>query len=158
MGTSKKRILVVDDDESVVKSLKMLLTLEIPEHEVLGFTSPEEALEAIRRSAIDLAISDYLMPGMDGVTFLKEVRSLYPAIHLVVLTGYADKESAIRAINEVRLYQYLEKPWNNDDILRVIESGLNERMLIYRLQEHSQELEAKVRQLTQQLEKLKQKA
>ena len=158
MGTSKKCILVVDDDDSVVKSLTTLVALEAPQHEVAGYVSPLVALEAIRRRPIDLAISDYLMPDMDGVSFLKEVRRLYPAIQLIVLTGYADKESAIRAINEVRLYQYLEKPWNNDDLLRVIDSGLNERMLIYRLQEHAQELEARVRHLNQQLESFKQKA
>lgn len=158
MPDVRKRILVVDDEESVVKSLTALLSLELPDHEVLAYTSPRLALEAICHQQIDLAISDYLMPEMDGLTFLKDVRRLYPAIQLVILTGYADKESAIRAINEVRLYQYLEKPWNNDDLLRVVDSGLNERLLIYRLQEHAQELEANVRHLSQQLEKLKQQA
>jgi DNA-binding NtrC family response regulator len=157
MGENQKRILIVDDDESVVNSLRTLLSLEMPHHKVLTFTTPQAALEAIRRNSIDLAISDYLMPNMDGVTFLKEVRRLYPAIHLIVLTGYADKESAVRAINEVRLYQYLEKPWNNDDLLRIIESGLNERVLIYRLQEYVQELEAKLRYLGQQLGQLQQR-
>ncbi|MBI5571531.1 MAG: response regulator [Desulfomonile tiedjei] len=154
MANSQKRILILDDEEIVVNSLKSLLCLETT-HDVLTFTSCQEALEAIRRTPIDLAISDFLMPEMDGVSFLKEVRRIYPAIQLIILTGFADKESAIRAINEVRLYQYLEKPWDNDEIIQVIESGLNERMLIYKLQEYSQELEAKVRQLEQQVGKLK---
>jgi DNA-binding NtrC family response regulator len=154
MGYNQKRVLIVDDDGMVVNSLKTLLTLETP-HEVLSFTSCKEALEAIHLDPIDLAISDFLMPEMDGVSFLKEVRRLYPAIQLIILTGFADKESAIRAINEVRLYQYLEKPWNNDDLLRVVENGLNERMQIYKLQEQAQELEAKVRYLERQIEKLK---
>ena len=154
MGYNQKRILIVDDDEMVVNSLKALLTLETP-HEVLPFTSCKEALEAIHLDPIDLAISDFLMPEMDGVSFLKEVRRLYPAIQLIILTGFADKESAIRAINEVRLYQYLEKPWNNDDLIKIIEAGLNERMRIYKLQEYAHELEAKVRFLELQLSKLK---
>jgi response regulator RpfG family c-di-GMP phosphodiesterase len=86
------------------------------------------------------------------------VRRLYPAIQLIILTGYGDKKSAIRSINEVSLYQYLEKPWDNEDLLQVIENGLNDRMLIYRLQERVQELEARIGSLGQQLEQLKQQA
>ena len=157
MGHNQKRILIVDDDAMVVNSLKTLLTFETP-YEVLSFTSCKEALEAIQLNPIDLAISDFLMPEMDGVSFLKEVRRLYPAIQLIILTGFADKDSAIRAINEVRLYQYLEKPWDNDDLIKIIEAGLNERVSIYKLQEYGQEMEAKVRVLERQLEKLKAKA
>jgi DNA-binding NtrC family response regulator len=150
VAVSSKRILIVDDEEIVVNSLRSLISLET-EYEPLAFTSCKSALEAIRYNPIDLAISDFLMPEMDGVSFLREVRRLYPAIELIILTGFADKESAIRAINEVRLYQYLEKPWENDDMLRIIEAGLNERMQIYKLQEHAQELEAKVKALERQL-------
>ena len=158
MANDTRRILIVDDEESVINSLKTLLSLEIPQHEVLVFTSPKLALDAISRKSIDLAISDYVMPEMDGVTFLGEVRRLYPAIQLIILTGYGDKKSAIRSINEVSLYQYLEKPWDNEDLLQVIENGLNDRMLIYRLQERVQELEARIGSLGQQLEQLKQQA
>lgn len=154
MASEQKRVLLIDDEEIVVNSLKTLLTLEVP-HNVLVFTSCQTALEAIRRTPIDMAISDFLMPEMDGVNFLKEVRALYPDIPLIILTGYADKESAIRAINEVGLYQYLEKPWNNDDLLHIIESGLNQRMLIHRLQEYARELEAKVQQLERELAQMK---
>lgn len=154
MVGEQKRVLLIDDEEIVVNSLKTLLSLEVP-HNVLVFTSCQTALEAIRRTPIDMAISDFLMPEMDGVNFLKEVRALYPDIPLIILTGYADKESAIRAINEVGLYQYLEKPWNNDDLLHIIESGLNQRMLIHRLQEYARELEAKVQQLERELAQMK---
>jgi DNA-binding NtrC family response regulator len=140
----------VDDEEMVVTSLRTLLTMETP-HQVLTHTSPKAALEVVRRTPIDLVLSDFLMPEMDGLTFLKEVRALSPTASLIILTGYADKESAIRAINEVGLFQYLEKPWENDDLLHVVESGLNQRLLIHRLQEYGRELEAKVQALEQQL-------
>ncbi|MGH7342069.1 MAG: response regulator [Candidatus Rokuibacteriota bacterium] len=150
MATTRKRVLVVDDEPLVVKSLQALLTLE-GDYEVLGFTSGRVALEAIRTRPCDVAVSDFLMPEMDGVAFLKEVRRLYVEVPLIILTGYADKESAIRAINEVGLYQYLEKPWKNDDFLQVIEGALNQRLQIHRLQEYARELEARVQQLTREL-------
>lgn len=150
MQNHKKRILIVDDDPLVVESLQSLLALETA-HDVLGFTSCQAALDTIRRIPLDLALSDFLMPEMDGVCFLKEVRGLYPEIPLIILTGYADKDSAIRAINEVGLYQYLEKPWENDDLLHVIESGLSQRMHIHRLQEYARELECRIQQLERKL-------
>ena len=150
MATLRKRVLVVDDEPLVVKSLQALLTLE-GDYEVLGFTSCRVALEALRTRPCDVAISDFLMPEMDGVAFLKEVRRLYVEVPLIILTGYADKESAIRAINEVGLYQYLEKPWKNDDFLQIIEGALNQRLQIHRLQEYARELEARVQQLTREL-------
>ena len=150
MATTRKRVLVVDDEPLVVRSLQALLTLE-GDYEVLGFTSGRTALEALRTRPCDVAISDFLMPEMDGVAFLKEVRRLYVEVPLIILTGYADKESAIRAINEVGLYQYLEKPWKNDDFLQIIEGALNQRLQIHRLQEYARELEARVQQLTREL-------
>ena len=150
----RKRILVVDDEELVVTSLKHLLALE-RSYEVLAFTSCEEALAAIRQMPIHVGVSDFLMPEMDGVAFLKHVRALYPEAPLMILTGYADKESAIRAINEVGLYQYLEKPWENDDLLHVIDSALDDRMVINKLQEYARELEAKVKLLDEEVARLK---
>ena len=145
----RRTILVVDDEEMVVASLRTLLSMETP-HQVLTLTSPKAALEVARQNPIDLVISDFLMPEMDGLSFLREIRGLYPTASLIILTGYADKESAIRAINELGLFQYLEKPWDNDDILRVIESGLNQKLLIHRLQEYARELEARLQLIEQQ--------
>ena len=154
MPTGRKRVLIVDDEPLVVKSLQALLTLEA-DYEILAFTSCRAALEAIRTRPCDVAISDFLMPEMDGVTFLREVRRLYVEVPLIILTGYADKDSAVRAINEVGLYQYLEKPWKNDDLLQVIDGALNQRLQIHRLQEYARELEARIQQLTRELAALR---
>lgn len=153
----RKRILVVDDEELVVKSVKSLLTMETP-HDVVTYTSCGQALIAIRQMHIHLVISDFLMPEMDGVTFLKHVRSLYPEAPLMILTGYGDKTSAIRAINEVGLYQYIEKPWDNTDLLHVIDSALNDRLVIQRLQEYARELEAKMKILEEEIARLRKHA
>jgi len=89
MAYSRKRVLIVDDEPLVVKSLEALLTLEA-DYEILSFTSCRAALEAIRTRPCDVAISDFLMPEMDGVSFLKEVRRLYVEVPLIILTGYSD--------------------------------------------------------------------
>jgi DNA-binding NtrC family response regulator len=99
-----------------------------------------EALEHISSSDVDLVISDYLMPEMDGITFLSKVRELKPEIPRIILTGYADKENAIKAINEVGLYQYIEKPWDNEDLMIIIRNGLEKQKLLKKLQEKIQEI------------------
>ena len=74
----------------------------------------------IKENDIDLIISDVVMPEMNGVEFLAQVKKLKPSITLILLTGYADKENAIRAINEVQLYKYIEKPWDNNNLISYI--------------------------------------
>ena len=132
--SASNTILLVDDEEMVVTSIKSFLTLET-DYDVVAFTSPKEALEYIREHKVDLVISDYLMPDMDGIEFLANVKELQPEATRVLLTGYADKENAIKAINDVGLYQYIEKPWENDDLKLIIRNGLEKRVLLKRLQE-----------------------
>ena len=136
----KSNVVIVDDDEIVLTSLSSLLSLET-DYEVKTFLSSEEALKYIKNEDTDLVISDYLMPEMDGITFLGEVRKLKPEIPRIILTGYADKENAIKAINEVGLFQYIEKPWNNDDILIVLRNGLEKQRLIKTLREKIGEID-----------------
>ncbi|OGG44901.1 MAG: hypothetical protein A3F84_11255 [Candidatus Handelsmanbacteria bacterium RIFCSPLOWO2_12_FULL_64_10] len=132
-------ILLVDDEEMVLTSIKSFLTLETS-YRVVAFTSPAEALRYVRDHDVDLVISDYLMPEMDGISFLAHVRELRPEVPRVILTGYADKENAIKAINEVGLYQYLEKPWDNEDLRIIIRNGIEKKQLMKRLQEKIDEI------------------
>jgi cyclic di-GMP phosphodiesterase len=141
-------ILVVDDEPVVVQSVAALLELETP-HKILTETSPHQAIEVAKINRLDMVISDFLMPELDGIRFLLEVRALYPETTLILLTGYADKENAIRAINEVGIFHYMEKPWENDDLLTIIRTGLDKRLQLHRLHERARELEARVQQLQQ---------
>ncbi len=127
-------IVIVDDEEIVLTSLSSFLTLET-EYNVPTFESPKKALEYITGNEINLVISDYLMPDMTGIEFLSEVRKIKPQVPRIILTGYADKENAIKAINDVGLYQYIEKPWSNDDLLIVIRNGLEKQKLLSKLTE-----------------------
>lgn len=132
-------IVLVDDEEMVLTSLRSILSLET-EYNVETFTSANDALDHITSNNVDLVISDYLMPEMDGITFLGRVRDVKPEIPRIILTGYADKENAIKAINEVGLYQYIEKPWNNEDLMLIIRNGLEKQKLMKKLQEKIAEI------------------
>jgi DNA-binding NtrC family response regulator len=132
-------IMIVDDEEMVLTSLHSFLNLETSYH-VITFTSPVEALKYIQKNEIDLVISDYLMPDMDGISFLARVRELRPEVPRVILTGYADKENAIKAINEVGLYQYIEKPWDNEDLRIIIRNGIEKKQLMKKLQQKIDEI------------------
>jgi response regulator RpfG family c-di-GMP phosphodiesterase len=140
MDQSKANVvLLVDDEEMVVTSIKSFLTLET-EYEVVSFTSPRDALEYAKANKVDLVISDYLMPDMDGIEFLAEIKHIQPEATRVLLTGYADKENAIKAINDVGLYQYIEKPWENEDLKLIIRNGLEKRLLLRRLEDKIDEV------------------
>src|SRR5205085_1965487 len=91
-------ILLVDDEEMVLNSIKSFFAIET-DYKLATYTSPLKALQDIERTHFDLVISDYLMPEMDGITFLAKVKEKRPLIPRILLTGYADKENAIKAIN-----------------------------------------------------------
>jgi DNA-binding NtrC family response regulator len=126
-------VVIVDDEDMVLTSLSTYLTLET-DYNVVTFTSAREAITYVERHEVDIVISDFLMPEMDGIAFLSRVRELKPEVPRVILTGYADKENAIKAINEVGLYQYVEKPWDNDDLRLVIRNGIEKKRLMEKLQ------------------------
>jgi response regulator RpfG family c-di-GMP phosphodiesterase len=140
-------IVLVDDEEMVLTSLRSFLTLET-EYDIETYTSPKKALENLDSRPLDLIISDYLMPEMNGIDFLLQVKRLHPYSTRILLTGYADKENAIKAINEVGLYQYVEKPWDNEELKLIIQNGLERRFLMERLQEKI----AEVQQVQQNLQ------
>jgi len=139
--SGNETVVIVDDEEMVLTSLKSFLNLET-NYNAVTFTSAKKALEYITHNDVHLVISDYLMPEMDGITFLARVREIKPDIPRIILTGYADKENAIKAINEVGLFQYIEKPWDNEDIMIVLRNGLEKQKLMKQLQEKINQINA----------------
>lgn len=122
-------MVIVDDEKMVTTSLGTLFMLETG-IDVLTFTSPIEALEELQNEEVDLVISDWLMPMMDGIKFLLELKKLHPEAIRILLTGYADMEVAISGINEVGLYQFIQKPWDNDSILILVQNALSKASLL----------------------------
>jgi putative two-component system response regulator len=125
-----KTIFVVDDEKMITTTLAALLKM-VFKYDVYSFNDPVNALEsdALAQKKVDLVISDFMMPGMNGLEFLKNVSQISPNTVTIMLTGYADKENAIRSINEVGLYYYLEKPWDNNDLIKIVTNGLEKKEL-----------------------------
>lgn len=134
--------MVVDDEQMITTTLSTMFKLMLKEN-VIIFNDVEQALQCkeLEDNKVDLIISDFMMPKMNGLEFFKSVREKCPDTVTILLTGYADKENAIRSINEVGLYYYLEKPWNNNDLIKVVKNGLEKKDLEDGLKEKYKELE-----------------
>jgi DNA-binding NtrC family response regulator len=142
LGTNEKAsVLIVDDEEMVITSVRAYLQLET-DYEIHGFTQPEQAIKHMEGNQVDIAVSDYLMPKISGIQFLARAKQLQPEASRVLLTGHADKQSAIQAINDVGLYQYVEKPWENAQLLLIIQNGIERAQLLRQLREKVTELDS----------------
>jgi DNA-binding NtrC family response regulator len=146
--------MLVDDEQMVVRSLEGFLTLETSSR-VVSYCSPLEALAAAENeSQLRVVVADFMMPEMDGVSFLKEMRRIKPDATRLLLTGYADKENAIRAINDAGLYYYLEKPWDNEHFKLVVRNGVERSSLFNELSSRVSALESAHSELAGFREKL----
>jgi putative two-component system response regulator len=140
-------VMIVDDEPMVATALRSFLELETS-YRVLTFTSPLDAIACLDDEKIDVILADFMMPGMDGISFLRQARDRQPLATRILLTGYADKQNAIRAINEAGLYYYLEKPWNNDHLAMVIRNGIERSALFTELDSRVAALEDANRELS----------
>jgi len=120
-------LLCVDDDPNVLNSLRRLLTIE--GYRVLTATSGPEGLEMLGHAAVDLVVSDMKMPGMDGAQFLEQVKAHSPDTIRILLTAYPDLHSTVNAINRAGIYRYIEKPWDNDVLLSILDDALQRKLL-----------------------------
>ncbi|KOA20146.1 cyclic di-GMP phosphodiesterase response regulator RpfG [Clostridium homopropionicum DSM 5847] len=136
-------IMVVDDELMITKTLSLLLKMKTKQN-IVTFNTPTEALysQMLQSKEVDVIVSDFIMPEMNGIEFLMEVKKISPKTETILLTGYADKENAIRSINEVGVYYYLEKPWNNEELIKIINNALDKKRLSDELKEKIKELEA----------------
>ncbi|MBA1429651.1 response regulator [Pseudomonas fluorescens] len=137
---TKPAVLLVDDEESILNSLRRLLRSQ--PYDVVLATSGVQALEVMATRPIDLVMSDARMPGMDGATLLAEVHRLYPGTRRILLTGYADLTTIIKAINDGQIHRYISKPWNDEELLLILQQTLEHQRLERLTQTQHEQLKA----------------
>ncbi len=141
------KILCVDDERNVLRALERLFLDE--DYHLLTALSGQEALEILEsQSPIQVVMSDYRMPGMNGVDFLSQVCERWPETVRMVLSGYADTGSVVSAINEGQIYRFIAKPWNDDELKVTLANAVDSyflhkrnRELTVKLQESNEELQ-----------------
>ena len=137
---SDATVVLVDDESLVLDSLRTFLELET-EYRIEAFDAPSAALDWAEQGSADVVVSDFLMPGINGIELLRRYAEAQPHAPRILLTGYADKESAITAINDVGLFQYVEKPWDNAQLLIILRNALEKRFLVKQLQQKISEID-----------------
>jgi len=117
-------VLIVDDEAPIRKAVRRVLKYE--PYNVLDTEDPLEALEIVKSRPVHLVISDHTMPGMLGIDLLRKIRLLRPETIRIILTGNADLDMAMQAINDGAIYRFLTKPWDNADLLLALRLGLRQ--------------------------------
>ncbi len=129
------RIMLVDDERNVLSSLRRTIHA-MPSNTFEGETSietfdiPELALARAADCEFDLVISDWRMPSMNGITFLSELIQIQPNIARLVLSGYGDFLAELRAIKRLKIFHFINKPWDNDELKTLMAQALEHRRLL----------------------------
>ena len=152
------KILCVDDERNVLRALERIFLDD--DYEIVLAGSGDEGIKVLEESGpFQVVISDYRMPVMNGVEFLKSVYDRWPETVRIVLSGYADAGAIVSAINEGHIYRFIPKPWNDDELRVTIRNCLDRyflqksnRELLEQLAVANQALEEKVQRRTEQLE------
>lgn len=116
-----QKLLIVDDEEAILASAKRLFRGK--QIELITESSPEKALKILNKQDIDIVISDFRMPGMNGTEFLEQVKNQYPHVTRMMLTGYLELNIIQEAVNRAGVFRFLTKPWEEADLLQSVEAA-----------------------------------
>lgn len=122
-------VLLVDDETNVLRALERALRKE--PYTLLTAGSGDEGLKMLSARDVSIVVSDFQMPKMNGLEFLKKVKAAYPHILTIMLTGQGDLEVAVQAINEAGVYKFIQKPWNDQDFIVTLRRALESLDLIF---------------------------
>lgn len=145
MIKEKISILYVDDEMNNLISFKAVFRIK---YNVLTAISGEEALKILRNNLINIIITDQRMPQMTGVEFLESILDEFPDPIRILLTGYADMNAVIDAVNKGKIFHYLSKPWNEEELDMTITRAYD----IYKQKIEEREMTSKLSLSNEQLE------
>lgn len=145
MNSDKITVLYVDDEQNNLISFKAAFRIK---YNVLTAISGEEAIKILRNNIINIIITDQRMPNMTGVEFLESIIGEYPDPIRILLTGYADMNAVIDAINKGKIFHYLTKPWNEEEL----DITINRAYDIYKQKIDERETKEKLELSNEQLE------
>jgi response regulator RpfG family c-di-GMP phosphodiesterase len=144
MPTDKISILYVDDEENNLFSFKATFRIKYQVHTAI---SGDEALKILDTKPIQIIITDQRMPEMTGIEFLEKVLEKYPDPIRILLTGYADMGAVVDAVNKGKIFHYLAKPWNEEELDLTINRGYEKYLEKKKLAELNEKLETSNDQL-----------
>lgn len=147
-------LLFVDDEQNILSSLKRMF--RPLGYRILTASGGAEALTVLAQEEVDLVISDMRMPEMDGAELLSKVAERWPDTVRILLTGFSDLASTIKAVNEGHIYKYISKPWEESDLKLTVKNALETKFLQaerVRLMELTKRQNEELKELNQNLEK-----
>jgi len=127
-----RTVLFVDDEQSIRNAIERMY-LERDDLRCLFAASGQEGLDILAKEDVWVVVSDYLMPGMRGIEFLSKAKGLRPDTIRIMMTAYADLTIAIDAINKSEAYRFVTKPWNNKELMDMVDEALMRYELIQSL-------------------------
>lgn len=147
-----RRFLLVDDEINVLHALQRALRQYVREKDlhVEIFTEPDKALERAGETAFDLVISDYRMPGIDGVSFLKTMKGIQPDAVRLMLSASSEFDAVVNAVNEAEVFRYIAKPWHIQEVEEIVHLALARRDQLIEDRRLADELRVKRGQMTPQ--------
>ena len=145
MGNDKINILYVDDEKNNLISFKAIFRIK---YQVFTALSGAEAIDILDKNKIEIIITDQRMPEMTGVEFLERILDKHPDPMRILLTGYADMNAVIDAVNKGKIFHYLTKPWNEEELEMTIQRAL----AVYKAREEEKEMNEKLSISNDQLE------
>lgn len=123
----RQTILIVDDEEDILESLRDLFQVALEDVDCRIAPDGPSALEILADEPIDLIVSDYKMPGMNGLQFMEKARAKAPQVPRVMMTAFPDLDIAIQAINEARIETFFTKPLDPDKVIDAVRQILQQR-------------------------------